>query len=345
MALAGATANVDPGVLSFADRVGRRAGVRQPLKVLSGYRPGATILGSDNPSLHAAGKAVDLGTYYGPTLTRLGQAALAEAGGDPRRISFAGTVNGWEIIFNSFVGGNHFDHLHIGWEGAGVADRRAPSSPDAQLSRQELADLWVSQGGNPRQATMAAAVAIRESGGRPRARNLSRIEDSRGLWQINTRAHLQWAVRDLYNPRVNAQAAIAISSDGSNWGPWTTAARARADVADRGTGAVVRPGGEEGGEGVGWKGFIPGYGWLFGRDSIGSRIGGWIGAVIELVTFIVKPLNWLRAIEVLFGFTLMLSGLVMLVVAFGSRSPTAKTVAGVVPAARVGGSLRRGGGS
>ncbi len=344
MALSGATANVQPYVLDFAERVGARAGIRQPLKVLSGYRPGATIINSDRPSLHASGRAVDLGVYYGRTLTRLGQAALAEAGGDPRRLSFAGTVNGWEIIFNSFVGGNHFDHLHVGWEGAGVAtgvDRRAPSSSSA-LSRQELADVWLSAGGNPRAATMAAAVALRESGGRPNARNLSKREDSRGLWQINVRAHPQWALRNLYNPRVNAQAAIAISSNGRNWSPWTTAAAARADVQGvGGTVSVERPGGESGGglwESV--RGYVPGYGWLFGKGAGAGGIFGWAEAVISAVLFFTDPLNWLRLFEVVAGFTLMFGGIAILVVEFGSKSKAAGTAASIIPAARAGTALK-----
>ncbi len=51
------------------------------------------------------------------------------------------------------------------------------------------------------------AVALAESGGNPTSHN-SNGEDSRGLWQINMRAHASWVGdRDLYDPATNAWAA------------------------------------------------------------------------------------------------------------------------------------------
>ena len=54
-----------------------------------------------------------------------------------------------------------------------------------------------------------------ESGGNPNA--ISPTADY-GLWQINA-SHGAEATLD---PLGNAEAAVAISSDGANWGPWTT---------------------------------------------------------------------------------------------------------------------------
>jgi hypothetical protein len=68
----------------------------------------------------------------------------------------------------------------------------------------------------------AAAVCTCESGGNPNARALTAYEDSRGLWQVNLLAHPQYASVDLYDPAVNVQAALAISSNGTNWQPWST---------------------------------------------------------------------------------------------------------------------------
>ncbi|MDX8151088.1 phage tail tape measure protein [Patulibacter brassicae] len=68
----------------------------------------------------------------------------------------------------------------------------------------------------------AVAVAGPESNYVLTARlNNPGVEDSRGLWQINTLAHPKWAGRNLYNPDVNAQAMREISSGGSNWKPWS----------------------------------------------------------------------------------------------------------------------------
>ncbi|MDE2097945.1 MAG: response regulator transcription factor [Patescibacteria group bacterium] len=71
----------------------------------------------------------------------------------------------------------------------------------------------------------AQAVCECESGGNASAHCLNCAgvpEDSRGLWQINLNAHPDWANQNLYDPAVNAQAALAISNGGTNFNPWTT---------------------------------------------------------------------------------------------------------------------------
>ncbi|MFI0806402.1 NlpC/P60 family protein [Streptomyces echinatus] len=77
-------------------------------------------------------------------------------------------------------------------------------------------------GFSPDQATTMTAVALAESGGDSRAYNPVG-EDSRGLWQINARAHPDLAERfDLNDPVDNARAAFQISRHGSDFSPWTT---------------------------------------------------------------------------------------------------------------------------
>lgn len=82
----------------------------------------------------------------------------------------------------------------------------------------QLKQLWLSAGGSPTYADMAAAVALAESGGRPDATNQSNSDGSvdRGLWQINS-IH---GAQSTYDPVANARAAVAISSGGTNWRPW-----------------------------------------------------------------------------------------------------------------------------
>lgn len=76
-------------------------------------------------------------------------------------------------------------------------------------------------GFSPDQATTMTAVALAESGGNSRAHNPTG-EDSRGLWQINARAHPDLARRyDLYDPAQNARAAFEVSRQGSDISPWT----------------------------------------------------------------------------------------------------------------------------
>lgn len=76
---------------------------------------------------------------------------------------------------------------------------------------------------------LAAAVAMAESSGNPRAFNGRGGDQSYGLWQINMigalgperrRAFGLSQNEDLFDPTVNARAALAISGGGTNWRPW-----------------------------------------------------------------------------------------------------------------------------
>ncbi len=78
-----------------------------------------------------------------------------------------------------------------------------------------LEALWVAAGGAKSHAFVAAEIAMAESGGRQYAHSPT---NDFGYWQING-VHGAMAT---YNPIRNAKAAIAISSNGRNWRPWTT---------------------------------------------------------------------------------------------------------------------------
>ena len=79
-----------------------------------------------------------------------------------------------------------------------------------------LEALWEAAGGSHGEAFMAAEIAMAESGGRQYA--LSPTNDY-GYWQING---VHGPAEATFNPIGNAKAAIAISSDGTDWYPWTT---------------------------------------------------------------------------------------------------------------------------
>lgn len=81
--------------------------------------------------------------------------------------------------------------------------------------------------------SLAAAVAMAESGGNPCAQGDPNIgvhsciapngtSTSFGLWQVNTTYNPQFDAKSLLNPQYNAQAALAISNGGKVWTPWTT---------------------------------------------------------------------------------------------------------------------------
>jgi LysM repeat protein len=92
----------------------------------------------------------------------------------------------------------------------------AASKLAGNLSCSGLEALWEAAGGSHGEAFIAAEIAMAESGGRQYA--LSPTNDY-GYWQING-SH--GPAEATFNPIGNAKAAIAISSNGTNWGPWTT---------------------------------------------------------------------------------------------------------------------------
>jgi LysM repeat protein len=79
-----------------------------------------------------------------------------------------------------------------------------------------LEALWEAAGGSHAEAFMAAEIAMAESGGGQYAYSPT---NDYGYWQING-SH--GPAQATFNPMGNARAAIAISSNGHNWRPWTT---------------------------------------------------------------------------------------------------------------------------
>lgn len=108
----------------------------------------------------------------------------------------------------------------------------APTGPKTKrLTRDELEAL-ARDVGFP-DPSHAATIALRESGGDPRAVNDTRgrtdlpkgttNEHSCGLWQINILAHRKYTCDELLDPKRNAEAAFEISKRGTDWSPWSTA--------------------------------------------------------------------------------------------------------------------------
>lgn len=103
-------------------------------------------------------------------------------------------------------------------------------------SHTELVSLWLLAGGDPLKSDVAAAIAQAESGGCQYAKagpnddrpvkvctyRYTTRENSYGLWQVNRNAHPQYSASTLYDPLGAARAAVAISSRGANFGPWST---------------------------------------------------------------------------------------------------------------------------
>lgn len=70
--------------------------------------------------------------------------------------------------------------------------------------------------------TIAVAIAAAESGWNPAAHYVTAREDSRGLWQINVKAHPWGLSTDLFDPQINAAAAFRVYSEaGNKFTPWS----------------------------------------------------------------------------------------------------------------------------
>lgn len=181
----------------------------------------------------------------------------------------------------------------------------------AKLSIGEIAKHAAAAGFQGADLRMAVAVAYAESKGDTNAHNLTSREDSRGLWQINVRAHPELAA-NLYDPATNARAARAVLRK-QGWTAWSvytngramlylpsvTAAIAKTDLGNAIAGGIVdqsNPG---------------------GVINEAVQTGNAIASVGQLVakagTWINDPRNWLRVIYVMLGGALVVGAMVIVV--------------------------------
>lgn len=102
-----------------------------------------------------------------------------------------------------------------------------------KLRENDAAQLWIQAGGDPEYAAAMGKIAMRESGGNPRAYNGKAPDDSYGLWQINVIEGANTQFRDaaksgkLWDPLANARAAVSIFNASKRAGnnpmrPWST---------------------------------------------------------------------------------------------------------------------------
>lgn len=90
----------------------------------------------------------------------------------------------------------------------------------------ELQQLWTSAGGSSAKASVAACIALAESSGNPKATSSNPDGGTNvGLWQLDTPGGggAGYTVAQLQDPATNAKAAVAASSNGTNWSTWSTA--------------------------------------------------------------------------------------------------------------------------
>jgi hypothetical protein len=113
----GPSAPHTPEILQFVGRIGRRANT-----VLTPWGNESHSLTTVNgrPSAHGTGHAADI-PARGDELIRLGRMALIEAGADPewamKQKGGLFNIGGYQVIFATKEGGNHYDHVHVGIRG------------------------------------------------------------------------------------------------------------------------------------------------------------------------------------------------------------------------------------
>lgn len=177
---------------------------------------------------------------------------------------------------------------------------------------------------------IATAIALAESNGNPNAHNPVPPDNSYGLWQINMigdlgpsrrRAYGLNSNEDLFNPYTNGRVAYRIyqSSGFRAWSTYTSGTyrihMGRARNAARNPKPVTSAGvpTEE----------LP----LSGNQ-----------ALAQIFQFVTNSENWLRVAMFLGGGVL----LIMAIVAFGSQSKLANTVASAIPAGKALKAVKRG---
>jgi hypothetical protein len=164
-----------------------------------------TFLGSvgDNVSL------VPLHWYYPAAIASWPSMASYVPPGNS--ISLGAYQNKWMAVYQSKAGGGSSGGNLPANQGNPVVN----NNTGVKYTYAQLEQLWINAGGNPQVAAIAAAVAMAESGGNPNAISPS---NDYGLWQINS-IHGAQATLDVM---ANARAAVSISNNGQNWGPWCT---------------------------------------------------------------------------------------------------------------------------
>jgi hypothetical protein len=166
----------------------------QIAKVIYIVRPGDTLSKIASYFCHNSGKYGVLAHANGipnPNMIRVGQRIWLACGGTGGSSSSSAQISGSNYA-------------------AGSAVIPATSSVYSYVG---LERLWIAAGGSSGSAPRAACIAEHESSGRPWA--ISPTNDW-GLWQIHNGGPAMLV------PFANAQRAVAMSGNGTNWSQWTT---------------------------------------------------------------------------------------------------------------------------
>ena len=194
----------------------------------------------------------------------------------------------------------------------------------ANLSIDQLAQLAYAAGWRGENLATMVAVAMRESGGNPRAHNPNRAtgDNSYGLWQINMIEKLGPARRasfgissneQLFDPMTNARAAFILGDQGKSTYHWTGY---RAGVGPASYAKWIGPARVAAAKASGKPANVEEMGWLesfalgatidAGAAVASSGLASPITALGDVVSFVTDPSNWRRVAYVLGAVVLVL---------------------------------------
>lgn len=210
----------------------------------------------------------------------------------------------------------------------------------ATLTIPQIAQIAVNAGiPNGMPVMLAVCIALAESSGRTDAvnRNTNGTGDY-GVWQINDVHNEKMPGRDRFDPDVNAQLMAMISSNGTNWQPWTTYntgayQQFMGQVTSELGGTALVPGPSLGGVGVGGgNGFTASNASLVtNAQQVSSGMGAAVDALEMFFRLITSAEGWIRILKVGCGLIAIGTGVVLVV----GTSGIGKTAMNLIPMGKV----------
>lgn len=173
------------------------------------------------------------------------------------------------------------------------------------LDSKAIAQLAVNHGfptNDKQNLVICVAIAKAESGGNTKAVNAANTNGTvdRGLWQINSVHDAKLPGQDRFNPDVNAELMMQISSGGKNWQPWSTFnngaySKYTAEVASALGAADFKPDGNV----------------LQTADNLLPGSGA-VTSVVKFFELLTDINTWIRVGKVLLGAAFVAFGIIML---------------------------------
>lgn len=199
----------------------------------------------------------------------------------------------------------------------------------ATLTSEQIAQLAVNNGFSAQDITnliTCVAIAKAESSGRTDAvNNNTNGTADRGVWQINDVHNEKLPGQDRFDPNVNAQLMMMISSGGKNWQPWSTYNngaynRFTSEVSNAVMGKTFTPNGP-----------IPLAAGTGSAEQFMGRVGEDVSSITNLFKTLTSRNFWIRFCYVVLGGLLATLGIVALMVATGA----AGKVMSVIPSKKL----------